>query len=80
MTFSSEERTIADWVRGIFQLSDGRRITRTIRREVVIHPDDATGERLAIATTELQDELRHAGHGFPEGYGVLVEILGTAHG
>lgn len=42
--------------------------------------EDATHERIAIALTELIDELQSAGRDFAEGHAVLVEILGTAHG
>jgi hypothetical protein len=77
MTF---HRNITIWARGAFQLTNGRRITRTVRAEVFVEPDDLTQERVAIALIELVEELRANGQDFPEGHAMLVEILGTAHG
>lgn len=75
-----EPTSINVWARGVFQLASGRQMTRTVRKQVTLDPEDVTRERIAIALAELVDELRGVGHEFPEGHGVLVELLGTAHG
>ncbi len=75
---SNDRPSVHLWVRGVFLLDDGHRITRTVRSEVEIASDDQ--ERKAILTYELIEELGHAGHAFPEGRGVLVELLGVATG
>lgn len=63
------------WLRGRWALDDGREITRTAKREVAGEPDDA--ERRAIVLREFLEEVREIGYDFPEGRGVLVEVLGT---
>lgn len=75
-----EPMSVNIWARGVYELPGGRWITRTVRQQVILDPEDATQERIAIALLELVDKLRAAGHDFPEGHGVLVELLGTAHG
>lgn len=75
-----EPRTVSIWLRGVFQLTNGRQITRTVRRQVRVEPDDRAEECIAIALTELVDELRATGQDFAEGHSTLVQILGTAHG
>ncbi len=66
------------WVRGIFALADGRRITRTVRWDGAITPNDEEGK--AVAAYELIETLEHGGHTFREGHGVMVELLGVATG
>ncbi len=66
------------WVRGIFALADGRRITRTVRWDGEIAADD--DERKAVVAYELIETLEHAGHDFREGHAVMVELLGVATG
>ncbi len=66
------------WVRGIFALADGRRITRTVRWDGAITPDDEEGK--AVVAYELIETLEQGGHTFREGHGVLVELLGVATG
>ncbi len=66
------------WVRGIFALADGRRITRTVRWDGAIDPDDE--ERKAVLAYELIETLEHGGHDFREGHAMLVELLGVATG
>jgi hypothetical protein len=62
------------WIRALWQLTDGRQITRTVKRELVSDPED--GERRAVALYEFLAELRELGHDFAEGHGVLLEELG----
>lgn len=75
---ANDQPTARLWIRGTFLLADGRRITRTVRSHVAIAADD--DERKAVLAYELIEELEHAGHGFPEGRGLLVELLGVASG
>lgn len=62
-------------VRDVFRFPDGRSRTRTVARPILGDPHDA--ERVAIAYQELLEELT-TGHPFPEGIGVLIELLGAA--
>ncbi len=66
------------WVRSIFALADGRRITRTVRWDGAIAPDDEEGK--AVLAYELIETLEQGGHDFREGHAVLVELLGVATG
>ncbi|MEP6871826.1 MAG: hypothetical protein ABI939_08260 [Anaerolineaceae bacterium] len=66
------------WVRGIFALADGRRITRTVRWDGEVAADDE--ERKAVLAYELIETLEHGGHDVREGHAVLVELLGVATG
>ncbi len=75
---SNDHPSVTLWVRGIFRLADGRLMTRTVRAAAAIAADDA--ERKAVLAYELVEELQHAGHNFPEGHAVLVELLGVATG
>jgi hypothetical protein len=77
-SFDHPPSTFRVWVRGIWQLPGGRRITRTVSREIVCEPGDE--ERILIAFDALVEELRAEGHLVPQGRGQLVEVLGTAHG
>ncbi len=70
-----EPRLLRVWVRGRWQLPDGRVITRTARREVRADRDEA--ERRLVVLHEFIEELLATGCGFPEGDGALIEILGT---
>jgi hypothetical protein len=72
--FYTVPRDAKVWIRGVFQLPNGRQITRTVRRDFIIQPGD--DERPAIMFNDLWEELRTAGHNFAEGHGTLVEILG----
>jgi len=49
-----------------------------VRAAATIAADDE--ERKAMLAYELVEELEHAGHHFPEGHAVLVELLGVATG
>ncbi|MCA1667799.1 MAG: hypothetical protein LC793_10505 [Thermomicrobia bacterium] len=49
-----------------------------MRAAATIAADD--DERKAVLAYELIEELKHAGHDFPEGNAVLVEVLGVATG
>jgi len=62
-------------VRGMFRLSSGKEITRTVIREVAGNVDDE--ERVSIALYELPEELQTAGYPFREGRLRLVQVLGT---
>lgn len=75
---ANDRPSVTLWVRGVFVLPDGKRLTRTVRSDVAIAPDD--GERKAVLAYEMIEELQHAGHDFPEGRAVLVELLGVASG
>ncbi len=66
------------WVRGIFALMDGRRITRSVRWDGDLAPDDE--ERKAVLAYELIETLEHGGYDFREGHAMLVELLGVATG
>jgi len=74
----NDEITLRVWVRAVFRLDSGREITRTVRWEASGDPDDA--ERIAIILYELTEELNEKGQDFPEGHGILITVLGTAHG
>ncbi len=73
----NDRPTTTLWVRGIFALADGRRITRTVRWDGAIAPDD---EGKAAVAHELIETLEQGGHDFREGHGVMVELLGVATG
>lgn len=75
---SNDQPSVTLWVRGVFLLTNGRRVTRTVRSEISIAADDE--ERKAVLAYELIEELEHAGHDFTEGHGALVELLGIATG
>ncbi len=75
---SNDHPSVTLWVRGVFRLADGRRLTRTVRAAAAIAADNE--ERKAVLAYELVEELEHAGHHFPEGHAVLVELLGVATG
>jgi hypothetical protein len=75
---SNDQPSVTLWVRGVFRLDTGRMITRTVRAAAAITADDE--ERKAVLAYELIEELEHAGHDFPEGRAVLVELLGVATG
>ncbi|MDQ6832444.1 MAG: hypothetical protein M3008_03505 [Chloroflexota bacterium] len=66
------------WVRGVFRLESGREITRTVRWDGAIDPDDE--ERKAVLAYELIETLEHGGHDFREGHAMPVELLGVATG
>ncbi|MCA1693921.1 MAG: hypothetical protein LC749_03860 [Actinobacteria bacterium] len=73
---SDDHPSVTLWMRGVFRLADGRRITRTVCAAATIAADDE--ERKAVLAYKLVEEIEHAGHHFPEGHAVLVELLGTA--
>jgi hypothetical protein len=73
--FHTEPHEARVWIRGVFQLSNGRQITRTVRRDFILQSGD--NERPAIVFNALWEELQAVGHDFPEGHGTLVEILGS---
>jgi len=75
---SNDQPSVTLWVRGVFRLGTGRLITRTVRAAAAMAADDE--ERKAVLAYELIEELEHAGHDFPEGRAVLVELLGVATG
>ncbi len=75
---NDDRPSVSLWIRGVFLFADGRRITRTVRAAAVIAADDE--ERKAVLAYELVEELEHAGHAFPEGHALLVELLGVATG
>jgi hypothetical protein len=75
---SNDNPTVTLWVRGVFVLPDGKRLTRTVRSDVRLAVNDE--ERTAVLAYELIEKLEHAGHDFPEGRAVLVELLGVATG
>jgi hypothetical protein len=66
---------IRTWIRARWQFADGRLMTRTVKRAIAGDPEDT--ERRAVALYELLAELPAIGHDFPEGHGVLIEVLGT---
>ncbi len=75
---ADDEARIRCWVRAIWRLPDGHRITRTVRREVPGDPEDE--ERALVVLHELLEELRAAGYEFPEGHGMLEQVLGATTG
>ncbi len=75
---SNDHPSVTLWVRGVFVLPAGKRLTRTVRSDVAIAADDE--ERKAVLAYEMIEELQHAGHDFPEGRALLVELLGVATG
>ncbi len=75
---SNDHPSTALWVRGVFRLPSGRMMTRTVRAAAAIAADDE--ERKAVLAYDLIEELTHAGHDFPEGRALLVELLGVATG
>jgi hypothetical protein len=73
--FANEPRPARIWIRAVFQLADGRTITRTVRRNFILYPGD--DERHALVWHELTEELQAPEWDFPEGHGTLVEVLGS---
>lgn len=65
-------------MRAIWRLPDGHCITRTVRLEVPGDPEDE--ERALVVLHELLEELRAAGYEFPEGHGILEQVLGATTG
>ena len=74
----NDQPTTTLWVRGVFALADGRRITRTVRWDGALAPDDDEGK--AVVAYQLIETLEQGGHTFPEGHGVMVALLGVATG
>jgi hypothetical protein len=78
--FSTEPRAERFWIRGIFQLLNGRHAAQratacTVRRDFTLNPGD--DEWPAIVFNNLWEELQTVGYDFPEGHGILIAILGS---
>ncbi len=61
--------------RAVFVLPDGKRLTRTVRSDVLLEANDE--ERKAVLAYEMIEEFENVGHDFPEGRALLVELLGA---
>jgi hypothetical protein len=75
MMYANEPRQARIWIRGVYRFDSGKTITRTVRREFVVHPGD--DERVEIKYDDLLAEAQSAGWDFPEGHGTLVAFLGV---